>query len=66
VFVKSPIRLKEGIPEVMENPNENLTPRMRNLMALLWASGKIWSFRSRRSTMKWRELPKPVSDAEQD
>jgi hypothetical protein len=30
VFAKSPIRLREALPEVLENVNENLTPRMRN------------------------------------
>ncbi len=27
VFAKSPVRLREAIPEVLENANENLTPR---------------------------------------
>ena len=37
VFAKSPIRLREAIPEVLENANENLTPRMRNLVAMgIW------------------------------
>src|SRR6202453_5421181 len=40
VFAKSPIRLKEAIPEVLENANENLTPRMRNLVAMLWSEWK--------------------------
>jgi len=35
VFAKSPIRLREALPEVLENLNENLTPRMRNLVAML-------------------------------
>ena len=35
VFAKSPIRLREALPEVLENVNENLTPRMRNLVAML-------------------------------
>jgi transposase len=33
VFAKSPIRLREAIPEVLEKANENLTPRMRNLVS---------------------------------
>jgi len=45
VFVKSPIRLRKAIPEVLENANENLTPRMRNLVAMLGASGRTWRFR---------------------
>ena len=37
---KSPIRLREALPEVLENVNENLTPRMRNLVAMLWSEWK--------------------------
>jgi transposase len=40
VFAKSPIRLREAIPEVLENANENLTPRMRNLVAMLRSEWK--------------------------
>jgi transposase len=40
VFAKSPIRLREALPEVLENANENLTPRMRNLVAMLWGEWK--------------------------
>jgi transposase len=40
VFAKSPILLREAIPEVLENANENLTPRMRNLVAMLWSEWK--------------------------
>jgi len=40
VFAKSPIRLREAIPEVLENANENLTPRLRNLVAMLWSEWK--------------------------
>jgi transposase len=40
IFAKSPIRLREAIPEVLENVNENLTPRMRNLVAMLWSEWK--------------------------
>jgi len=40
VFAKSPIRLREALPEVLENVNENLTPRMRNLVAMLWNEWK--------------------------
>jgi transposase len=35
VFAKSPAKLRERIREVLENAEENLTPRMRNLLALL-------------------------------
>ena len=40
VFAKSPIRLREAIPEVLENANENLTPRMRNLVSMMWNEWK--------------------------
>jgi transposase len=40
VFAKSPIRLREALPEVLENADENLTPRMRNLVAMLWNEWK--------------------------
>ena len=40
VFAKSPIRLREALPEVLENVNDNLTPRMRNLVAMLWSEWK--------------------------
>jgi transposase len=39
-FAKTPIRLREAIPEVLEDANENLTPRMRNLVAMLWGEWK--------------------------
>jgi len=40
VFAKSPARLRERMPEILENADENLTPRMRNLLALLWNEWK--------------------------
>jgi len=40
VFAKSPIRLREAMPEVLENANEDLSPRMRNLIAILWSEWK--------------------------
>src|SRR6202161_4299711 len=40
VFAKSPIRLRERMPDVLENADENLTPRMRNLLSLLWDEWK--------------------------
>ena len=48
VFAKSPAKLRKEIPEVLENADENLTPRMRNLLALLWVSGRSWNNRSSR------------------
>jgi len=40
VFAKSPAKLRKEIPEVLENADQNLTPRMRNLLALLWGEWK--------------------------
>ncbi len=40
VFAKSPARLRERMPEILENADEDLTPRMRNLLALLWNEWK--------------------------
>src|SRR4030088_414126 len=39
-FSKTPAKLKEALPEVLENANKNLTPRMRNLVGLLWSEWK--------------------------
>jgi transposase len=40
VFAKSPAKLRERMPEILENADEGLTPRMRNLLALLWNEWK--------------------------
>src|SRR6202040_1778067 len=40
VFAKSPARVRERMPEILENAEEDLTPRMRNLLALLWNEWK--------------------------
>ena len=40
VFAKSPAKLRERMPEILENADEDLTPRMRNLLALLWDEWK--------------------------
>jgi len=40
VFAKSPIRLKQALPELLENANEDLTSRMRNLVAIPWNEWK--------------------------
>src|SRR3979411_1322645 len=40
VFAKSPIRLREALPEVLENAEANLTPRMCSLVSLLWREWK--------------------------
>jgi transposase len=40
VFAKSPAGLREHMPEILENATEDLTPRMRNLLAMLWNEWK--------------------------
>jgi transposase len=40
VFAKKPSRLRAAIPEVLENVDENLTPRMRTVVAMLWSEWK--------------------------
>jgi transposase len=49
VFAKSPAKLGKELPDVLENADQNLTPRMRDLLALLWG--------------EWKELePAPAAD----
>src|SRR6202008_1810998 len=40
VFAQSPARLRDGMPEILENADEDLPPRMRNLLALIWNEWK--------------------------
>jgi transposase len=40
-FAKSPSSLRKGLPVVLEDGDSNLTPRMRNLLELLWSEWKI-------------------------
>jgi transposase len=39
-FAKTPFKLKQAMPEILENADANLTPRMRNLVSLLWSEWK--------------------------
>ncbi len=39
-FAKMPTKLKFAMPEILENADSNLTPRMRNLVGLLWSEWK--------------------------
>ena len=39
-FAKTPGKLKVAMPEILENADANLTPRMRNLVSLLWSEWK--------------------------
>ncbi len=40
MFAKSPVKLRERMPEILENAEEDLTPRMRNLLTMLWNEWK--------------------------
>ena len=40
VFAKTPFKLKQAMPEILENADANLTPRMRSLVSLLWTEWK--------------------------
>jgi transposase len=52
VFAKSPAKLRERIPETLENADEKITPRMRNLLALLWE--------------EWKDLDQQLEDINQE
>src|ERR1035437_1106645 len=52
VFAKSPARLRARMPEILENAEEDLTPRMRNLLALLWS--------------EWKDLEQQVVDLDHE
>jgi transposase len=39
-FAKTPFKLKVAMPDILENAEANLTPRMRNLVSLLWIEWK--------------------------
>jgi transposase len=42
VFAKTPFKLKQAMPEILENADTNLTPRMRNLVSLPAAQADSW------------------------
>src|ERR1700680_3214804 len=52
VFAKSPDKLRERMPEILEKPDEDLAPRMRNLLALLWN--------------EWKDLEQQLVDLNQE
>jgi transposase len=39
-FAKGPANLRNHMPAILEDADENLTPRMRNLLAQLWQEWK--------------------------
>jgi transposase len=40
VFAKTPATLRAAMPDILENPEADLTPQMRNLVDLLWGEWK--------------------------
>jgi transposase len=40
VFAKTPAKVKLAMQEILKNADANLTPRMRNLVSLLWSEWK--------------------------
>jgi transposase len=38
-FAKSPAKLRVAMPDILENAEAELTPRMRNLVVRLWVDG---------------------------
>jgi transposase len=40
VFAKTPSKLRQQMPYVLEDADQNFTPRMRNLLGLLWSEWK--------------------------
>src|ERR1700729_4346682 len=40
-FAKTPFKLRVAMPDILENADANLTPRMRNLVSLLWSEWKL-------------------------
>src|SRR5271154_3358292 len=51
-FAKSPAKLKLAMPEILENADSNLTPRMRNLVADLWTEWKSLDQQIRASALE--------------
>src|SRR5246500_2461858 len=39
-FAKTPAKLRNALPDILENAKANLTPLMRNLVSLLWSEWK--------------------------
>ena len=52
VFAKTPFKPKQAMPEILENADANLTPRMRNLSACCGANGGVGGF----SVPLWRNF----------
>jgi transposase len=57
VFAKTPSKLRQQMPYVLEDADQNFTPRMRNLLGLLWSEWKEWSSSLRGSTVKSSRSP---------
>src|ERR1700733_1141028 len=55
-FAKSPAKLKLAMPEILENADSNLTPRMRNLVADLWTESKSLDQQIRASDLEVEQI----------
>jgi len=55
-FAKSPAKLKLAMPEILENADSNLTPRMRNLVADLWTEWKSLDQQIRASDLEVEQI----------
>src|ERR1700723_3630110 len=55
-FTKSPAKLKLAMPEILENADSNLTPRMRNLVADLWTEWKSLDQQIRASDLEVEQI----------
>jgi transposase len=60
-FAKSPAKLKLAMPEILENAEANLTPRMRNLVADLWTEWKSLDQKIKASDLEVEQIA--TSDA---
>lgn len=47
VFAQKPAKLKVAVADILENAEADLTPRMRNLIDVLWGEWKLVSSRSK-------------------
>jgi len=53
-FAKTPAKLRNALPDILESPEVDLITQMRNLIDLLWAEWKTVEDQSRTSKGKCR------------
>jgi hypothetical protein len=63
IFAKSPAKLRKEIPKVLEDADANLTPRMRNLLDLLWGEWKMLEQQLGGLTSRESKSPLPMPPA---